>query len=552
MTTEVMTDLQVKLVNHIKGLIEEYPEIMSEYTDPLETPEILKIHWFIWHNLEFKLADSKYGICIDCNAVNHMYRKELMAPIPEELNTGWELDSNYRCMSCSVKRWRSTCLSDNVRSNIPLYRLYPDEFFEQAGVVEGINNCGSCLEVMAEPEWVNYNRLSSYQTSVYGIAKVNDELEFVRMHKGCTERCQNCDIHYACSRFQSRGSRMYAVNSHQLCDFCFEEWAALNPDGAQCDTGCWVSNDDDLRWSDYRGSSYCMSCYDIDIECDDCGYCYHEDDGHNCDNDNDNYSSPHSEFIHSYTYKPSPNFFGDGQYHMGIELEIEDTNDNYIEGAEVAFLAMNPSRFKKYRGYLKSDGSLSRGFEIVSHPHTLKEFQTNFPWQMLTDLKKLRFRSWNTSTCGLHVHVSRTAFEDENHQIRFIKLIYDNQRQVQRIAGRTSNYATFSDKGNIIPKVKFKNQSNGRYAAVNVEPEDTVEVRVFRGSLHIPRVLSAIEFVDSTVQYTKELKIIPKDKPLSWVRYVGFISANSDKYPNLFDIINRSFDNESPSENVED
>jgi hypothetical protein len=70
--------------------------------------------------------------------------------------------------------------------------------------------------------------------------------------------------------------------------------------------------------------------------------------------------------------------------------------------------------------------------------------------------------------------------------------------------------------------------------------------------LHIPRILSGLEFVQSAVEYTRELKVIPKDKPFSWVKYVGYISSNTDKYPSLFETINRSFNTDSPNESRED
>jgi hypothetical protein len=85
-----------------------------------------------------------------------------------------------------------------------------------------------------------------------------------------------------------------------------------------------------------------------------------------------------------------------------------------------------------------------------------------------------------------------------------MKLIYDNQRQVERIAGRSGNhYATFGDKGKLVEKVKYGSQSNGRYSAINTENDATLEVRVFKGSLRKERVLSALEFVAASVEYTQ-------------------------------------------------
>ena len=567
MTTEVINESEVIMNNHIKRLFSDYPDILRIYDNVMfnedDDTEVLKLRWFIYEHIYFKPHDNVYGVCDYCNTAEYVYQLTLTKPytkINSDISENTtELSSKWFCYD-HAKYWWSRNYMPYPLQGLSHFEWFPDSMqVVPTGQVPGIDNCGGCQGVIANPDWENYDSLHINYKQVYGIRNIDDESQLLPMHRKCTVRCESCDIHYfAYDTYigwsTSAGGRVsiQIVNGRKLCPFCTEEWESLNPNHAVCDNDCIVSDENGLHWSEIRGCNLCRSCYDLEVECDECGYNYYEDDGHDCDYGDDGSNYPSSEYVHSYSYKPTPNFFGNGEYYMGIELEVEDTDNRYASGAEVAFTAMNPSRFKKYRGYLKSDGSLSRGFEIVSHPHTLKEFQDNFPWQMLTDLKKLRFRSWNTTTCGLHVHVSRTAFEDENHQIRFVKLIYDNQRQVQRIAGRSSNYATFSDKGNIIPKVKFKNQSNGRYAAVNVEPEDTVEVRVFRGSLHIPRVLSAIEFVDSVVQYTKELKIVPKDKPLSWVRYVGFISANSNKYPNLFDIINRSFDNESPSENVED
>lgn len=420
--------------------------------------------------------------------------------------------------------------------------------------------CGICNDIFVEPdETTTSNDTWNYRFSKVEIfARISDGTDLLQTiygHKRCGQQCDMCNQYFYGSRWGgwARNNipkvKMEYINGYVYCPSCTSDWQEENPDYASCDECNQIrTSADDMNWSDLHQDTRCDDCYNQEIQCDDCGSCFYEEDSHSCDSRTRNYS----EHVHSWSYKPDPRFWGEGKYYLGFELEVEDTNDNYAIGAELAHNTLNPVRNRKYRGYLKGDGSLVNGFEIVTHPHTLEEYQKNFPWGMLTELKKLRFRSWNTSTCGLHVHVSRTAFDNDDHQIRFIKLIYDNERQVQRIAGRSSNYASFSDAGKIIPKVKYKNQSNGRYAAVNVEPDNTLEVRVFKGSLHIPRILSGLEFVQSVVEYTRELKIIPKDKPFSWVKYVGYIGSNTDKYPNLFETINRSFNSDSHNESRED
>ena len=217
---------------------------------------------------------------------------------------------------------------------------------------------------------------------------------------------------------------------------------------------------------------------------------------------------------------------------------------------------------------MKDDGSLSDGFEIVTHPHTLSDYQTNFNWEFTSKLKREGFRSWNTDTCGLHVHVSRTAFGEgvapwgrsdrdqlilkkQAHELRFMKLIYDNQRQVERIAGRAGNhYATFQDKGKLVSKLKYGTQTNGRYSAINTENDATLEVRVFKGSLRKERVLSALEFVTASVEYTRDLKVTSKNQALSWLRFTAYVAENMDTYPNLALIMSESFASDlNPNEN---
>ena len=210
------------------------------------------------------------------------------------------------------------------------------------------------------------------------------------------------------------------------------------------------------------------------------------------------------------------------------------------------------------RVYLKEDGSLNDGFEIVTHPHSLEEYQTKFDWESLGKLRRLGFRSWNTSTCGLHVHVSRTAFGNPNtrqdivkvqsHELRFMKLIYDNDRQISRLAGRTSTYASFSDKGRLVQKIKYGTQDNGRYSAINSDNSATLEVRVFRGSLKPERVLMALELVQCSVEYTRGLHVSASNKALSWMMFTRYVADNASTYPHLFSAMEKSFMSDSIDE----
>lgn len=314
----------------------------------------------------------------------------------------------------------------------------------------------------------------------------------------------------------------------------------------------------------YHGNYYCGYCWENRfIECRDCDVLYYENDDHWCENERD---EDGSYYIQSYTYKPQPCFFGEkDRFHLGFELEIEARNNNSPnECAEKLHDILGG------RAYFKHDGSLNNGFEIVTHPHTLSGYRDGFQWEALDTARTMGFRSWDTDTCGLHVHVSRDGFgntprspgENENewrkrtiivrqsHELRFIKLIYDNQRQVERLAGRKANqWATFSDKGKLIAKVKDNYQSDGRYSVVNTENYNTIEVRIFKGSLKKERIQSALEFVHASVEYTRNLRVTGSNRALSWIKFSAYVADNMNTYPNLFNYMEKILQTDSMYDN---
>jgi len=475
------------------------------------------------------------GICsgwMGCSSISHLYQHAtgINDATPE---LGHELCA--KCLDAFIYRAIFSSLRELDIRNVSSYGLQDlvsvkSIFPPATGEHE---DCAKCNGFLA-PKGVEVQ--SWYKT----IQAFDADNVKVSVHQRCSYRCPGCNEYW-----------MYGVASNQIggdnyCQLCFDKYEA-NEEIIECFYGGHHTFDENLTYSSIRDEDMCQSCYDGYVECGDCGYEYHEDNGHTCEDDEE--SSNYSEYIHNYSYRPRPVFYPTKfePYYLGIELEVEVCgDDSRNECAETVINALSD------RVYLKEDGSLSNGFEIVTHPHTLFAYQNDIDWDFLKQLSKMGVRSWNRSSCGLHVHVSRTAFgwsthaSREAHLVRFNKLIYDNQRQVERLAGRKNNqFATFTDKGKIVPKVKFGSQSSGRYSAVNMEPESTIEVRVFKGSLRKERVLSGIEFVVAAVEYTRLLKIQHKSAPFAWGRFVHYVTANSDTYPNLFIIMNETFEKDN-------
>jgi hypothetical protein len=393
--------------------------------------------------------------------------------------------------------------------------------------------CGGCYNPIIEGARGSYRKVTAYDQG----------MNEYQAHLTCSYFCDDCDKYFISWNSNSSGTVITMSFEKYLgmsrCEPCvkniIEEWGGEDR-FFYCDQ-C-ESYEDRSQSSFYNNDRYCDTCYrEYVYHCDDCDIAYWHNDDHDCDDV--------GNLVHEYSYRPRPHFFGEGKYHFGFELEVESNNNSRKEGAR--YLIDNLGS----HAYLKKDASLDEGFEIVTHPHTLDEYQKKFNWDCISGLRKLGYRSWDTRTCGLHVHVSRTAFglvkkqadvlKAQSHELRFIKLIYDNQRQIERLAGRSSSYARFNDKGKLANRVKYGHQDD-RYEAVNSQNSETLEVRVFKGSLKPARVLSAIELVHASVEYTRDLKVSGSNRALKWINFVRFVADNEVIYPNLVSAIQSTFD----------
>ena len=341
--------------------------------------------------------------------------------------------------------------------------------------------------------------------------------------------CENCycDNYFTCESCSEIYplDNSYSAHGDCFCDHCFHEYYVY------CDCCDSVVSRDNY-----------YNVYDTE-ECV-CDYCsgYHYQ---YCDECNNYYSEEcecginGGNAIRNHTYKPAPNFHGKGKLHFGFELEIE--NNNGLDSNEIA------KRITEALNgliYCKRDGSLnSGGFEIVSHPftfdflknHLLKKNKLNPIFELRTE----GFRSYNTDTCGMHVHLSKKAFTDL-HLYKFMKFFYENPRFVWKFSQRKlSNFNRWStlteDNQPIMQKVKEK-QNPSRYIAVNLNNNHTVEIRIFRGTLKKEGFLRNVEFCHAVFEFTKNASL---QKANNLNDFYTFVSMNKTKYSNLYDSITR-------------
>jgi hypothetical protein len=237
---------------------------------------------------------------------------------------------------------------------------------------------------------------------------------------------------------------------------------------------------------------------------------------------------------------------------MGFELEtqIRSRDMNALSNsAKYANEQLAPDKI----AILKEDGSIGRdgygGFEIVTQPHTLDQYRykSDKIWQTIEHLRtNYEARAWDTTTCGLHVHVSRAGFSGGAHTHRWLTLIYKNAPEMMKLAGRKSTYARFNDVWtfdeydrpvfSLAHKLADPRRSNTeRYSAVNTQNQHTLELRFFRGTMNKSGVLSALDLVQASVEYTRHLSLSDvKMGALGWDWFIDYVEQNNGLYPDLY------------------
>lgn len=325
-------------------------------------------------------------------------------------------------------------------------------------------------------------------------------------------------------------SQRETLCNESICSECAEDWLACTDCGRFTEySGLLTTTSNGRDVCDRCRDRNYHTCYECDETIPDGEYCDCEDDSggctcSSCTGDYDDDESDSYGVVFGYDYKPVPVFHGEGPLYLGLELEVEAS---YLSRDDCTLIARNAL---DELGYLKSDGSLTHGFEIVTHPMSHEYAASSFPWGMLDQLA--RSGASADDTAGLHVHVSRDAFAGPAHVYRWLKLIYRNEDNVTAIARRRSEqWAPFSasDRENVKDYAKGSRYAD-RYAAVNVTNDATFELRVFASSLDKREVLAALDLAAASVEYTRTLTVadIARRGGWNWDAFTTWVDSQPE------------------------
>lgn len=314
------------------------------------------------------------------------------------------------------------------------------------------------------------------------------------------------------------------VDDYPICVECGEH---ILPEGL-VDTGC----DGDPLCKCCAGCSFSWNrCEDCDeyhndcVEIDDEWYCQDCAENHSHYGCND---SENSEYVNNYSYKPCPKFHSvveesdNSALYMGVELEIDsdDADTDAIECAE----DLHDIDYNTDFYYLKHDGSLNKpGIEIVTHPCTLAYHMARFPWEVIVGTARSNgYSSHDIGTCGLHVHVNRDALGDDSdaqdltiakivimmdklwdYLVKFSRRNYDQLHWARKMDASINEMDTEEE---AVEKTKAAASAgmttrDERYHALNLQNMNTIEFRLFRGTLKLNTIMATLQFVDGMCRY---------------------------------------------------
>ena len=280
----------------------------------------------------------------------------------------------------------------------------------------------------------------------------------------------------------------YIEGYDDVCESCLDNYFTYsNYEGE------WLHNDSAREALDENGDRVTVSENNDDFYWSDEEDCYvHQDFSSGGGYIGDYHSSKRRmEFVDSPWTKLNKRF-------LGVELEVEVKDGDRGDKAK-AIAEWQENNLEHTGFFFERDGSLDCGFEMVSNPMGLDKHRETWKW-VSSDRLISGLRSHNTSTCGLHVHVNRTSLTRTiiDRAVFFLNRPA-NEKLIKTIARRYgAGYA--KQKSKALGKC-HTNPDRDRYEMLNLCNRETIEFRIFKGTLKYDSIMACIEFCHALLEF---------------------------------------------------
>ena len=293
-------------------------------------------------------------------------------------------------------------------------------------------------------------------------------------------RCEDCNKYI----FDDYNDKIYIEGYGYICEHCYN----IGCYGTCENCGC-AFHTDDLMVDNY-GDYFCNSCYEDENGGHDRRVrCYHE----------------HKNEFTPYKLENEKN-----PYYIGFELEMEHKDNTTQNEAEALDILQN------LNVVFEEDGSLNNsGVEVISQPQSYNYIMKNKDKikHAFEEVVKLGYISHNSSNCGLHFHFTRP--KNDKYTIQRVWLILETfKNEIKQITRRNGDdhwCKWLSD--NTYEKIKALNsdyindhKDGDRYKALNNTNTNTIEFRIFKGTLNFETFISDLQFLNNIYKLAKSNK----------------------------------------------
>jgi hypothetical protein len=210
---------------------------------------------------------------------------------------------------------------------------------------------------------------------------------------------------------------------------------------------------------------------------------------------------------------------------MGIELELEaiNTAENpklYAAAELYDALNMDGDLF-----YMEEDGSLSNGFEVISHPVTYQYLRKNVNLrEIFSKIQNLDLDSRDSNghaVAGLHIHLNRDAADTLTwNKVGLFTQVCQKQliKFARREKSRVDRWAQFDRPidskyralglGKALKNTNYDNATpnhrhGSRYKSMNTSTRDgkTYEFRFFSSTVDYKEFVATLQYVNAVIQF---------------------------------------------------
>lgn len=513
------------------------------YTIPSQTTGTTRTYrwWFLgWH----PNGNPMYAVRMSFAISNDEGETEIRRAIRERIG---ETITRYRCHFCynaypATDQW-------------PIPRGDASQIYLTGyGSIAVCGGCAVGMEACAQPGCRERGRVEDMvAVRVNAIGTIS--ARFCQSHAATVVRCIHCQARFASPSVHNEHNCTGSDLNWERCSVCNNQtrvWELVTYTDGTRQAVC-----SEMHRRCMRGIRRCHLCqgytrqavimadasslvpnYPLCAECaeregvDDCEHCganFPAVDAHDCHTGGRcRCDMCMGRVIRSYSYKPKPRFKGRDRHGLFLGMELEIFVDRNRDVHEVA-RAVQADLGRV--GYIKSDGSISHGFEIVTHPMSYEYAMSEFPWHVLKTLDD--HGSFATDGSGIHVHASRKGFNGAAHEYRWMIFLHRNQRQAQIIARRISTqWASFSsDQRHMAKDIATKKTRDGnRYRAINQTNTDTIEIRIFESSTDEQTVRGTLGFVHASIEYARAIRArdVLHDDAWGWKAFAKWVKARPE------------------------